>query len=90
MQGFLLKLNKITAQPALIPHPAICLQGYNRFGAFDSSPLSFWVNRTIATFESLIILTSPVSVYLKLAEVKPGIPPGHPNLLPANTGNQDQ
>ena len=75
---------------AWIPQLAICLQVYNRFGAFDSSPLSFWVNRTVALFESLIILTSPVSVYLKLAEVKPGIPPGHPNLLPANTGNQDQ
>ena len=85
---------EITQNPyitvSLIPHPASCLQGYNRFGAFDSSPLSFWVNRTVDLFESLIILTSPVSVYLKLAEVKPGIPLGHPNLLPANTGNQDQ
>ena len=91
MQGFLLKLHKKALHTlARTPHPAICLQGNNRFGVFDSSPLSFWVNRTVAPFESMIILTSPVSVYLKLAEVKPGIPPGHPNLLPANTGNQDQ
>ena len=90
MQGFLLKLHKIPAQPLLefliwrfVFKDTIVW----RFRFFTIVILG---ESHSIPFESLIILTSPVSVYLKLAEVKPGIPPGHPNLLPANTGNQDQ